>query len=578
VLLLLLTAFLLAFPVSLVNEYHPIQAPYIFENLPVFGTLFCIWILLLLLLVFSKKGEGTKLNWENIALVCVFALVFLAFWALITPYGSYADDIFNMGHVRWLVDEGGIPVGHQNLVYFDFPGMHLLVASLSEITGLGVFESRTLFLVFNAMLFSALLYILFVRLLKSNRLAFIGVLIAVIGSIVIPDDITTFYPRAFGFTLLTGFMVILTRSETKLFGTTISDRLLMLTLFVAMVVSYFPTSFLAPLILLGIYAVQSAGRGKEARASPATIALLLVMVIAWEMYWTSFSFHSLAAFLPKVKEDLLSGGFLSTAKTLGASNIGRALPLWATVTRSFWGALLGVSIVLGLYNLFKIKKLSLAARIATGGLLGVILISLIGIFGTEGGLQFIRFLLYAPLFCAPILLLFLFKSGTWGRRGLAALTILVFVLALPTFLSSVNTVSTDAIYESELAGGQFLESHSQGKVKDLILYSLTAESRDLFYYYTPDISKLNVMEKTYYTGSTDEVWREVGELVAHFQTPRPWQVQQKILVIGEKDVVLFQHLLNILPNDQKWEELRKQLNSEDVIFNNGHLEMYVPKY
>ena len=101
VLLISLTALLLLFPVRLTNEYHPIQAPYLFENLPLFGALFYLWMLLLLLLLFSKRDED-RLTWENLALASVFGLVFLGFWVIITPYGSYADGIYNMGHVRYL--------------------------------------------------------------------------------------------------------------------------------------------------------------------------------------------------------------------------------------------------------------------------------------------------------------------------------------------------------------------------------------------------------------------------------------------------------------------------------------------
>ena len=253
VLLILLSVALLLFPVHLINEYQPIQAPYLFDNLPLFGALFCVWMLLLLLLVFSKRDEGQKFNWESLALASIFGLVFLGFWAIITPYGSFADGIHNMGHVKWLVEEGSIPVGHPRLVYFDFPGMHLMVSGLSQFTGLGVFESRMLFMIFNAVLFSALMYILFVKLIKSNRLAFLGVLLVVMGSVMLVEKMHTFTPGALGFTLFAGFLLMLTRSETKLFGTTMADRVLMLILFSAMVVSYFPTSFLAPLILLGIY-------------------------------------------------------------------------------------------------------------------------------------------------------------------------------------------------------------------------------------------------------------------------------------------------------------------------------------
>lgn len=578
VLLILVTATILLFPVHLINEYHPIQAPFLFENLPLFGVLFCMWMLLLLLLLFSKKDEGKRLNWENLALACVFGLVFVGFWVLITPHGSYADGIYNMGHVRYLVEEGSIPVGHQNLIYFDFPGMHLLVSALSQISGLGIFETRALFLIFNAVLFSALLYILFIKIFKSNYLAFLGVLLVMLGSVMLVEKMDHFTPGALGFTLLAGFLVMLTRSESALFGRTVSDRLVMLILFIAMTISYFATSFLAPLILLGIYAVQMRARDKEARASPATIALLLVMVFAWEMYWTWHTFDSLTLFLPKVWENISGGEFLTSALTVAPANIGGTLPLWASVTRAFWWALLGLGTILGLYNLYRVRKLSLAEKIVTGGLLGVIVLSLIGMFATARGAQYQRFLMYAPLFSAPILLMFLYRSGTWRRRGLILLTVLIFAVALPTFLSSVNTVCTDAIYPYECAAGEFMESNTNEEGESHIVYSLTFVSTAWAYYYIPDIPLTRFPESLYYSGSEDEVWQEVDEFVQRFQYGWTLPGTQKVFAVSEKSTVQYQHLVGIPPDHPRWEELRERLSSTNKIYDNGHVEMYGQVY
>jgi hypothetical protein len=573
VLLILLSVALLLFPVHLISEYQPIQAPYLFDNLPLFGVLFFVWMLLLILLVFSKPDEGKKLTWENMALACVFGLVFLGFWSVITPYGSFSDGIYNMGHVRWLGEEGSIPVGHPILVYFDFPGMHLLVSGLSQFTGMGVFESRTLFLIFNAVLFSALMYILFVKLIKSNRLAFLGVLLVIMGSIMLVEKMHIFTPGALGFTLFAGFLLMLNRTESTFFGTTASDRLLMLIVFIAVTISYFPTSFLAPLILLGIFAVQMIGRGKEARLSLATIALLLLMVIAWEIYWTWHTFGSLTRFIPGMIENILAGEFVTSAKTVGAANIGGALPLWATITRAFWWAMLGLSTILGLYNILRVRRLSLVDKVVTGGLLGVILLTIIGVFGTKGGGQFTKFLMYAPLFSAPILLVFIYKSGVWRRWSIALLTILVLALALPTFLSSVNLIRTEAIYSYDCAAGEFMEANSLEKGENHIVYGLHWESVAWSSYYIPDaLRRRNTAEGW----SAEEIWQGVDELVATFKTMSPWVTKQKVFVATEKETAAYQHLAGIPPDDPKWEELRELLSTTNRIYDNGHVEMYTP--
>ena len=535
-------------------------------------------MVLLLLLAFSKRDEENRFNWENMALACVFSLVFIGFWIVITPYGSFADDIFNMGHVRWLVGEGSIPVGHQNLWYFDFPGMHLLVTALAQLTGLGVFESRMLFLLVNAALFSVLLYILFAKLLKSNRLAFIGVMLVMMSSVMLIEKMHIFTPGALGYTLLAGFLVMMTSTETRLLGTAISDRLLMLILFAAMVISYFATSFLAPLVLLGIYLLQKISRGKEAQVSLLTVVLLLVMVLAWEVYWTWKLFDSLAGFLPRLGDSMLSGGFLSIPFRLAQANVGGELPLWATLTRTFWWASLGLGTILGLFNLFRARSLGFSDKVVTGGLLGVILLTIIGVFGTHGGQQFGRFLLYAPLLCIPLLLVFLSRIGGRLRTSYVLLTVLLLVVSLPTMLSSVNLVSTEAISPYECSAGRFMEANIRDKGEDDILYGLSSASKAWVYYYAPDTRTKQVSEKAFYEKDEAEVWEETDKIVMDFRQEWVALGTHKLFVLSEKDTTFYQHLLNILPEYPNWEELAKQLAAENRIFINGYVEMYAPTY
>ena len=116
VLLILLTLIILLFPVKLINEYHPIQAPYIITNPPLFIMIFVTWLILILLLVLSKKNDQV-FNWEFVALSMVFGLIFVGFWCFVSPNGSSADDLYAMGHVHYLLDIGKIPVNHPLFSY-----------------------------------------------------------------------------------------------------------------------------------------------------------------------------------------------------------------------------------------------------------------------------------------------------------------------------------------------------------------------------------------------------------------------------------------------------------------------------
>jgi len=574
ILLLLLSAALLSFPATLEFKYRPIQAPYIFNNLALFGVIFCVWISVLLLMLFSREDKGDKVDWQCVGLACVFGLVFIGFWVVITPLGSFADDIWNMGHVRWLIEYGTIPVGSESLTYFEFPAMHLLVTAICMSAGLGVFEGRLLFLLFNGALFSGLFCLFAVAVFKSNRLAGLATIVTVMGSVAVVERMVIFGAAAFGYTLLAGFLLMLTRSETKLLGATSFDRLLVLILLSITVVAYLPVSLLIPLILIGIYAIYVIRRNNASRPSVAMICLFVVMVLAWETYWSWHTFRYSAGFLPNVWGQLVSLGFLKAITTIGAANVGGALPLWATLIRFFWLAVLGIGTLAGLSNLLRIKRLRLVDQVVTGGLLGVMVITMIGMVVVWGGYQFQRFLMYAPLFCIPILLLFMSKSGTLGRIGLALLAILIPVLAVPSFMTSENAVATDAIYAHDLAAGQFLKSHSQNEGESLIVYSYEGSSVAFTEYYVPNSGRQQVEETTFYEETSDELWQSLHELAAGFAAEQPGLPQQRVFVVGEKSTVEFEHLKGMPSDDPRWEELKGVLSKTNTICDDGHIQMY----
>lgn len=574
--LVLLTITLLLYPVRLICQYSPIQAPHIFSNLPLFASLLCIWTLVLVALALSKPDRADGVDWENLALGCLFGVVFWGFWVVITPFGSYADDLYNQGHVRWILQEATIPVGHENLAYFDFPGMHVLVSAVSLLTGLGVPASRTLFLLANCLIFSALLLLFFQRILGSNRLALLSLLLAVIGNTVLGDRIRVFTPGAMGFTLLAGFLLLVARSENGSPATGTADRVMMLIIFTAMVTTYFPNSLLVPLILLGILVVQTIAGHRAGQSGLSAIGLFVVMVLAWSMYWTWHTFDELTDFLPSFADQMTSGGFLDTALRLGTSSVGGPLPSWATATRLIWWALLGLSTLLCLYSLLRVKRLNRSESVVAGAMLGVIVLALLSVFGTEEGYEFARFLLYAPLFAFPAALMLLARSRWPWNAGRLLAAVLACILVLPAFLSLVNTVSTDAIYAWDVSGGTFLESHSTDKGESHVVYGTSADSVALPRFYTPDAEIRRVPWNVVYSRSEDRVWEEVSKLLASFTEPGAEGTRQKLFIVNEKSTVPYLHLLGIPLDDPGWARMKEVLSASSLIYDSGHLEMYVP--
>jgi hypothetical protein len=228
--------------------------------------------------------------------------------------------------------------------------------------------------------------------------------------------------------------------------------------------------------------------------------------------------------------------------------------------------------LVGLSRLTSIKKLSTVEKMEIGGLLGVILMTVLGIFGTERGSQFARYLMYAPIFCAPILLRFLSRLGNWSRIVPVFSAAVIFILALPSFLSSTNTIATDAIYPDEIAVGQFLEKHSINQGKDFIFFRTIGNSGAWAQYYVPNASLKRPSTTSHY--DENAYWKDINELVSNFQETTHDSDKQKVFLIDQKSFAVLQHLFNIPPDDLEWAKLRERLSTTNMVYNNGNAAMY----
>ncbi|MBN2097987.1 MAG: hypothetical protein JW753_00165 [Dehalococcoidia bacterium] len=575
-LLVALTLVVLCFPVNLASEYRSVQAPYIFANLSLFSIAFYAWVIVLVLLAFSRTGD--KANWEHLVLAGAFGLVFIGFWSQVAGlYGTYADDIYNSGHVHYLVEEGHFAARHPILNYFSFPGMHLLVGSISETTGLGIFQSRALFLMLNVGLFCSLMYLVFVKLLGRSRLAFLCVPLLLLTGAFIIIKMHIFTPGALGFTLLSLLLLVIVDGHREQSWQQGPARVMAIQVLVfsAMTISYFATSFLVLLILISALLIGKIVVRAKLSLAITSALLFSVVFLAWFVYGAWSTLHGLADFLPSLVGDFRSGEFLNYMTTLVQANLGTALPLWANAVRLFWLGLLGVATIAGLRGLLAVRRLSSPERLAVCGLLGAIGLTLIGIVATEGGSQFARYLLYAPLFAIPLLAGFLARWRGWGRAMLTASVVCVVVLSFPTFLCSVNTVATDALYSYDASSGAFLGSHSRDGGESITIYRASPTTASWSYYYLPGVLFKSMPETAYYE-SNDAFWNELDQLATDYLDSGASSARQKVFVVDEKTFAPAEHLLAISPDDERWLDLDSSVSSSNRIYSNGHVQMYTP--
>jgi hypothetical protein len=328
-------------------------------------------------------------------------------------------------------------------------------------------------------------------------------------------------------------------------------------------------------VLLSIYLLYKLSKTKNSPVGLNTTILLIVIVIAWETFWTWRNFHNLVSFLPRISDEILSGDFLRSFFVFGNVNIGEKLPLWANIIRFMcWGLLL-LSTVIGISKLFRIGKLSFGEKIEIGGLLGVIIISLIGIFSSIEGVQFTRFLMYAPIFCVPIIVSFTAKYVVNFKYVSSLSIVAILVLGVPSFFSSVNTISSDILYFHEIQVGEFLEKHSINQGENLVMYRISDISAGWARFYVMNTMVIDVPPDSYYRARIESYWNDVDTLISSFISSREVPNRIKILILNDKSMVAANHLLGISPNDQRWSYYKQQLQYTNVVYSSGYENIFL---
>ncbi len=584
ILLILLTAIILLFPVRLNYEYHAIESIYAFgDKLPLFTILFYIWIAILLLLLFAR---GKSSEWQKLGLVCIFALGIFGLWIINAPYGGHPDEIWQMGHIKYLQEAGKIDLAHPVFNYFQFPAFHLVNTSLSQISGSGVFETRIWFMLFSGVTFAELAYLLFQKFLKDSRLASLGVLLLLLVCVKVYSAETAFWPGNLANIFLVALLLLLSWRQDRAMGAALP--LITIILLVAFTMSYLPTPTCFIFILAAIYLLQKVSIKNV--VSLTAVTLFFVIFMGWEMYYSARMFDSMFAGLAPAFIGGFTevGGRLSAILGIGTAYVGETVPLWANLTRLFWITLIfGFGGILGIRNLIRARRLSSIETMETGGLWGAIIFGLVCFLTFVGGEQTGRIFMYAPFFAIPIV--FRFLSGFsrrdeplnfagfhkslaapwgWFRRHVVTLLIILFlVLSLPTFLADNYRVSTHTIYPQENSAGEFLQS-TYG-AEELNLYSVGFVA-SVYTYYVPE-AHFRTMPVPEVSAGKEGLWLELNQYAERFENSRD---ENAIFVISERFRHSYAPRIIIESTDPRWMEFVNRLSQNDLIYDNGHVQIY----
>jgi hypothetical protein len=547
--------------------YAPIESIYLLNNLPLFGALYYVWFALLLVLLFSP---GKNNEWKNLALVCMFAMVFSGKWIALTHGQIGATHILQyIGPISSSVAEGVMPRSLENLAYNMFPMLAIEGSSLALVTGLDAFDTITVFLVFQLLAITALFYVASRNYLHDGRLASIATVLLISGSIAIPTYLLALHARTTGLLFLVAFLALVSKGHRR-FLNGWEQALLFMILLAAAMITHAVTSFLLFLVLLGIYLVERPSKNKMMAVS--TVVLSFVVFLGYEIYVAFDTFGYLAKLMPTLVDNLTESEVPWSPMTsrMAFSTFGEAVPTWAVMTRWFWMfALIGLGGVLGIASLVRIRNLSPAEKIISGGLIGVGVFAAITVYASSSE-ELARALMYLPVFTIPILLMFLSRR----RVAIAALVGLVFLLSFPTFLTHNSHPATTALHPQEWSATDFMGSSYQEEPSagsgNLVTYMPSGNY--------PLIPPLNKAEQVIFIdypipANTEGLWLDFSDFVAEFRNRH--NSPAVLMFFSPRYATTFQSLAGIDPTtDERWHELRESINQESQVYDNGLVQIY----
>jgi len=534
-----------------------------------FAVLFCIWLAVLLLLLLSRKADGNNV-WEKLALVCIFSAVFLGFWTIIYHTGLSNEGIYNAAHVKYMNEVGRIPVGHKVLGYFDFPGLHLIGSFISQITGLDVIKAVTIIVFFQGLLLAALLYTLFRLWMHDHPLTPLAVMLVIQGNISL-DKLNFFHPRNLGLLFIVLFLVLITRTKAKLFHN-LPDAILILIVAAATTMSHCVSSFVLFFIMVGIYLMQLWHR--EHVLDISSVVFFFVLPMSWAIYWAVITLQGVTSSFPVIVNQFAQGDMFWFIKMMSQANVGGSTPLWASATRLFWWLLIyGLGSLIGLWNIFRYKKLTAEGKMMTAALLGIILISGVSTLASAGGARFDTYILYGAFAAVPILVWFLIQLGIRIRKyAFACLVVMFFVLSFPTFLAHNNMVEFDAYYPDEHAFGRFLESqYSTGEA--LTIYGSSFQLL-LTAYYVPN-SQFIGMHPVLDLKDEAGLWADVTWINNVFLSQTGHTESVSIFPLSARFMLPHQEFFGVTLDNPNWQKLRDNLGTQNLIYDNADVTIFM---
>jgi len=557
-----LSAAILVYPRVMALQYSPIQSLDVVEPVSRFGTLYYVWITVLVSLLLFRDPRRT---WQRRGLILsvLFVLIYRGFWDVSFASVRNADAVLNEATAEHIRSVGRVPSP------LDFRGLQVLAAFLSTTSGIHSADGvRILMLLFDVLL-GGMFFLLSYGLLGDARLAVIGAVLAMQGNIVFPRLV--FYPGTLGLVFASIFLFLALRRSQGAFLSP-SGAILTLLVLAANTVTHFVTSTLLFCLLLWMWLVALARKEFERRRDERRLLVFAYGIVpfAWLSYAAVQTFRSLALLAGQLPGNLQSESFLRAVLLAGQANYGAGVPPWAVAARGFWiFLLLGVGVFAVFCRLVRLRSLPTVEARAIGAFLGIVFLSIVNTSVSTGGFEFVRFPLYTPLVSAPLLLLAIARLPS-GLRTISFGTLVVFIVALslPTFLASYPTIRTEVFYQHEFLPAQLLAKHT-----DDPHVKITAAALGYVPYarYMPDAQ---------YVGTPPEfalideagVWAFLDQQARDFVSEKTRATS--FFVDSARPRAYYRHNFGISPSDPRWDAIRSIVRERAAVYDNGFVALY----
>jgi hypothetical protein len=305
------------------------------------------------------------------------------------------------------------------------------------------------------------------------------------------------------------------------------------------------------------------------------------------MFWATRMFEGLAGHM----EDFIAAFEDPLERILpmfaaGTQSLGEATPLWASLTRYFWLLFLYLfGGLLAIRNLFRIKKLDSIGTVETGGLWGILIASAVAVFAFAEGTQYHRLLMYVPFLAVPIIIKFILgirqdkrdvqfvdiplSQNQIGANKLSLITVplLLLVMSFPTFLVNHSSINTQSVYEYELSSGEFVGDYFE---QDRLLFISDVVTVYSFIYYIPD-AELSHPAQVWDITDEEELWLSFQQRIERFYTYK----EPAVFAITERFFQPYVSAYSINETDPEWIAFISQLMPYNMIYNNGHTNIYI---